>query len=32
VALTVGPPIEASISTVRLESEIEDVPPVSQRW
>lgn len=32
VALTVGPPIETAVTTVRLESEIEDVPPVSQRW
>ncbi len=32
VALMVGPPIEAGISTVRLESEIDDVAPVSQRW
>ncbi len=32
VALTVGPPFEGTATVVRLESEIEDVPPVSQRW
>lgn len=32
VALSVRPPEESSVSTLRLESEIEDVPPVSQRW
>lgn len=31
IALTIGPPTE-SLTSVRLESEIEDVPAISQRW
>ena len=32
VELTLGPPPEALSSAPRLESEIEDPPPFSQRW